>query len=70
MYFTSRTSAAVVHDYIYALEIKHCTKVLFASFFSGGLITAIVVNPPLCTGLFIEFETMVVDLEKSRNQSK
>ena len=37
----------------------HCTVVCFASLFSGGFITAIVVNPqkgnrqnsPLCTGL-------------------
>ena len=25
---------------------KHCTEVRFASFLSGGFITAIVVNPP------------------------
>ena len=25
---------------------RHCTEVRFAGFFSGGFITAIVVNPP------------------------
>ena len=28
------------------LATVHCTEVRFASFFSGGFITAIVVNPP------------------------
>jgi hypothetical protein len=28
------------------LQTTHCTEVRFASFLSGGLITAIVVNPP------------------------
>jgi hypothetical protein len=30
----------------YGGEIQHCTEVRFASFLSGGFITAIVLNPP------------------------
>ena len=32
--------------YFYKSLITHCTEVHFASFLSGGFITAIVVNPP------------------------
>ena len=28
------------------VSVTHCTEVRFASFFSGGFIAAIVVNPP------------------------
>ena len=36
----------VVKSYLYILYSNQCRDVLFSSFFSGGFITAIVVNPP------------------------
>ena len=41
-------------------KLMHCIEVRFSSFFFGGFITAIVVNPPerklppLCTGLKVQ----------------
>ena len=36
----------ISQKYFAAMETYHCTEVRFASFLSGGFITAILVNPP------------------------
>jgi hypothetical protein len=54
---------------IYLNYLTHCTEIRFASFFSGGFITAIVVNPPerklaKCTSVHYISEDLMLKTSK------
>ena len=61
----------------YFFSNRQCTEVRFASFLSGGFITAIVVNPPemklakrtsvQCAGLSLEIPSISVQSDESKS---